>query len=83
MKYTNVRELKLNTSKVLEESAKYGNVVVTKNGRPVALIRPVSEDDFNIKPKILWPKLRKGAERAGYGLKDVDKLVKAVRKKKK
>ena len=26
MKYTNIRELKLNTNKVLEQSEKYGNV---------------------------------------------------------
>ena len=83
MRYANIRELKLETNKVLEQSEKYGNVIVTRNGRPVALIRPISEKDIELKAKPLWPALREGSERAGYGLKDVKKLIKSVRQKRK
>ncbi|HDT15635.1 MAG TPA: type II toxin-antitoxin system prevent-host-death family antitoxin [Firmicutes bacterium] len=83
MRYANIRELKLDTNRVLEQSEKYGSVIVTRNGKPVALIRPITEDDIELKTKPLWPALRAGAQRAGYGLKDVNKIIKSVRQKKK
>ena len=46
MRFANVRELKLETNRVLEKSIENGPVVVTRNGSPIAMLRSISEDDF-------------------------------------
>jgi prevent-host-death family protein len=79
MKFANIRELKLETNKVLKMSEKGGPVVILRNGKPVAVVRSVSEKDFSLKMDSLWPRLRKAAEKSGYGPQDVDKLVESVR----
>ena len=83
MRYANIRELKLETNRVLEQCERYGNVIVTRKGRPVALIRAVAEDDVLIKARPLWNRLKDGAARAGFGPKDTGSLIKSARKKKK
>jgi prevent-host-death family protein len=83
MRFANIRELKLETNKIMEEAASYGSVIVTRKGKPIALIGPISEDDISIKLGGLWPRLRASAESAGYGPKDVDALIRKSRHKKK
>lgn len=46
MKFTNVRELKANTSSVLRTVKNGDTVLITTHGRPTALVVPVSEDDI-------------------------------------
>ncbi len=79
MRFVNIRELKLETNKVFKLSKKNGPVVVTRRGRPVALLRIISERDLTFKIGSLWNRLRQDAERAGYGPDDVEKLIKQVR----
>ena len=45
MKFANVRELKNKTSEILK-LVKEEDVVVTSRGKPTAIIRGVSEEDF-------------------------------------
>ncbi len=43
MKFVNIRELKINGSKVIN-SLKRKDVVITRNGKPVAALLPLDED---------------------------------------
>jgi prevent-host-death family protein len=79
MRFANVRELKLETNKVLALSKKKGPVIITRNGKPVAFLRTIGEDDFSVNVSALWDRARTSAERSGYGPKDVDKLIASVR----
>jgi len=79
VRFTNVRELKLETNKVLELSEKNGPVVVTRRGHPIAILRTITEESLTLKIAPLWNRVRKAAERAGYGPNDVEKLIKQVR----
>lgn len=79
MRFANIRELKLETNKVLKKSKINGPVVITRNGNPIALLRIISENDLTCKIGSLWKGLRQAAERAGYGPADVEKLIKESR----
>jgi prevent-host-death family protein len=79
MRFANVRELKLETNKVLALSKRRGPVIITRNGKPVAFLRTISEDDFSVNASALWDRVRTSAERCGYGLGDVDRLITSVR----
>lgn len=45
MKFATIREMKTHLSEYVE-SARKGEIVVTKNGKPVALLSSLSEEDF-------------------------------------
>lgn len=45
MKFATMREMKTHLSEYVE-SVQQGEVVVTKNGKPVALLSPLSDEDF-------------------------------------
>lgn len=79
MRFANVRELKLETNKVLEMSRQKGPVIITRRGKPVALIRGIKEEDFAQRFDRLWERIRLAAERSGYGHKDVDRLIAEIR----
>ena len=79
MRFANIRELKLETNKVLKLSKKFGPVVITRNGHPVALIRTLGEEEFSVNMGSLWNRVREAAKRSGYGPEDVDKLINEAR----
>jgi len=79
MRFTNIRELKHQTNRVLALGKKNGPVVVMRRSRPVALLRIISEKDFALKIAPLWNRLKDAAERAGYGPEDVEKLIRRSR----
>ena len=81
MRFANIRELRLETNKVLALTNKNGPVVLTKRGKPIAMLRKINEDDLIISS--LWKRIRQAAERTGYGLNDVEKLIKTSRVSKK
>jgi prevent-host-death family protein len=83
MRFSNVRELKLDTNKVLSMSKKSGPVVVTRKGKPVAILRSIRESDLSINVGSLWDRIRESAERSGFGAEDVTRLIRAVRTKRK
>jgi prevent-host-death family protein len=44
MKIENIREVKANLNKIVGELPQEGSVVITRNGRPCAVLMPVTED---------------------------------------
>ena len=77
----NVRELKNETKKVLGSLLLKlkGPIVVTRRGRPIALIRSLSSKELDVRFGSLWDRIRVAAESAGYKPKDVRRLVSSVR----
>ena len=62
MKFITVTELKLKATQVVSEIERSKEeVVVTKNGKPVVLLRLISDGDFKLKEK------QKGKEVKKYG----------------
>lgn len=45
MRFASVRELKNKTSEILRLS-EYGDIIVTSNGKPKAIIKGITEDDL-------------------------------------
>ena len=82
MRFVNIRELKLDTNKVLNLSKINGPVIITRRARPVALLRAIDEGDIDLKIGSLWKRLKVAAESAGYKAKDVKRLIKQVRRAK-
>ncbi len=83
MRFANIRELKLSTNKVLNICKRNGPVIVTRRGKPIVLLRNISENDFTFSVKTLWNRLRHAAGRSGYTIADVEELVRGSRKPKK
>ena len=83
MEFATIRELKHKTSKVIETGKSNGPVIVTRRGKPVALLRAVESGDLEIRLKPLWKRLRAAAEKNSYSGKDVNKIINNVRKAKK
>jgi len=44
MKIESIRQVKANLNKIVGALAEEGSVVITKNGRPCAVLMPVTED---------------------------------------
>ena len=44
MKIESIREVKANLNRIVGALAEEGSVVITKNGRPCAVLMPVTED---------------------------------------
>jgi prevent-host-death family protein len=44
MKIESIRQVKSNLSQIVSSLAKEGSVVITKNGRPCAVLMPVTDD---------------------------------------
>lgn len=50
MDFINISELRLRATQIVREIEETGKkVIVTKNGKPVVLIRPITKDDFILK----------------------------------
>jgi len=85
MKFINVRELKNKTSEMLRLADKKVDIIVTKRGKPVALIRHFSEDELEDYVLLNHPRLKKRLEEAyrdylESGGVDVDYLIKKTEK---
>lgn len=81
MEFVTVRELKHQTPQVLRLSQRKGPVVVTRNGRPVAVLRTAHLEDLSLQFEELWERFRQAAHRAGFRRKDVERLIAQVRAK--
>jgi len=64
MKFTNVRELKLDTKKVLEMAGEGEDVVVTYRGKPKVVIKKLTEDEFEDYVLANHPEIRRDIEEA-------------------
>ena len=82
MRFANVRSLKVDTARILSLSAKKGPVIITRRGQPIAVLRALDPEQAWRQFDALWARLKAAARRAGYGPKDVDRLIAAVRKRK-
>ena len=79
MRFANIRELKLETNKVLALSARGESVIITRRNRPVAVLRSITEDDVSLAVGPLWSRLRSSAEQAGYDPRKVAAAIRSVR----
>ena len=80
MKFSTMRELKLETTKVFRELLKEGTILITKRGKPVAILERFTENDFAKQFDELRSKSRAAAETAGVGPEDIEKIIREVRK---
>lgn len=80
MKFSTMRELKLETTKVFRDLLKEGTILITKRGKPVAILERFTEDDFAKQFDELRRKSRTAAETAGVGPEDIEKIIREVRK---
>ena len=79
MKFSTMRELKLETTKVFRDLRKEGMILITKRGKPVAILERFTEDDFAVQFDALRKKSRESAEKLGLRPKDIDKIIQEVR----
>lgn len=79
MVFVTVRELKHHTPQVLQMSQRRGPVVVTRSGRPVAVLRTASLEDLALQFEGVWARIRQAARRAGFRRQDVEHLIARVR----
>jgi prevent-host-death family protein len=78
MKIESIREVKASLNKIVGSLPQEGSVVITKNGRPCAVLIPVTEDtDLEIvaisQSKRFWPaydRALRRAEREGWSSLD-------------
>ena len=81
MRTVNVRELKIETKKVLGSWLLKGPVLVTRRGKPIALIRALGSRELDIRFGSLWDRIRIAAENAGYKPKNIKRLIASARAK--
>ncbi|MCD6471682.1 hypothetical protein J7K55_00940 [Candidatus Aerophobetes bacterium] len=80
MAFVNVRELRLNTAKILQKTDKGEHVFITYRGKPRAVIRRITQDEiedyiFLNHPKFK-EKLKKAYKESLEGkTTDIDKLI--------
>jgi antitoxin (DNA-binding transcriptional repressor) of toxin-antitoxin stability system len=94
MKFVSVRELSLKPRHVWEELRENKEVIITSNGKPIALMSGVDEKNFEYsleslrqaKALISMDNMQKRAVKYGLdkmSIDDIDKEIKAVRKERK
>lgn len=86
MKFASVRVLKNQTSEMLRTAARGKDVVITSHGRPIAVLRGLSEDELEDYVLSHHPALRKSIEDAWrhyqkHGGFSADEIMKDLRKK--
>ena len=80
MKFIPSRDLRLRTNKVFEDLKEEGEIIVTQNGLPVALMIPIDESSLNetlnswksIKLKNIVRDLRESAINKGTKISDTE-----------
>ena len=50
MKTVTAKELRFKTSAILEETKKGNEVMITFRGKPVAILKPIKEEEHDFKP---------------------------------
>ena len=85
MKFVTIRELKINGSKVIR-SIKKEDAVITKYGKPTAILMPISEDDFEEfviahNPKLLREVANAYKEYKEKGGIELDEMVKKIKRR--
>jgi len=86
MKFYSVRDLRTNTKEIQEALAKDDEAVITKNGKPFAIMVPVNEGDYNttmdsiIRARALTAMRRNqvAAEKAGVSDMSLDEINRII-----
>jgi len=83
MPFVNVRDLHDRTTEILRRVKEGDPVVVTRYGKPIAVIRDLAEEDLEGLAIMSDPKLRKGLEEARADVaadrvSDLDELIAEV-----
>jgi len=83
MPFVNVRDLHDRTTEILRRVKEGDPVVVTRYGKPIAVIRDLAEEDLEGLAMMSDPKLRKGLEEAradvaAERVSDLDELIAEV-----
>jgi len=94
MRFLSVRDLKAKSAKVWQELSDQREMVITNNGRPIALLSSINEDNLeqvltafrqarasNAVSLIQYESIQKGTD--GISLEEVNAEVRAVRFKRK
>jgi len=94
MKFLSVRDLKTKSSQVWKELAEQKEMIVTSNGRPIALLSSVNENNLeqvltafrraratNAVASIQYESTQKGTEK--ISLEEINAEIEAVRSKRK
>ena len=94
MKFLSVRDLKTKSSQVWKELSDQKDMVITSNGRPIAILSSITEDNLEqvlsafrqarateAVTSIQYESVRKGTDK--ITLKEIDNEIKSVRFKRK
>ncbi|MBE3063950.1 MAG: type II toxin-antitoxin system prevent-host-death family antitoxin [Spirochaetes bacterium] len=92
MRFTSVRDLRNRPSSILRDSVKAEEIVLTSNGKPVALVVPVDGDSLEeelrvyrqVRAQVAIERMQKAAKAAGLDsmtLNRIEGIIKDVRRK--
>jgi len=92
MRFTSVRDLRNRPGSVLRDSVKAEEIVLTSNGKPVALVVPVDGDTLEeelrvyrqVRAQVAIERMQKASKAAGLDSMTLDKIegiIKDVRRK--
>lgn len=79
MEFVTIRDLKYHMPQVLRLSGRQGPVVVTRRGRPVAVLRAAQATEIWRQFDEVWEQIRQAARRSGVQRKDVERLIAQAR----
>ena len=91
MKFLTVRELREQTSKIWKDLPEQKEMVITRNGHPVAVLSSVTDQDLEesleayrrVRAQMAVTELQKESIRSGtdgIGMKEIDAEIRKVRK---
>jgi prevent-host-death family protein len=92
MRFTSVRDLRNRPGSILRDSVKAEEIVLTSNGKPVALVVPVDGDTLEeelrvyrqVRAQVAIERMQKAAKAAGLDsmtLNKIEGIIKDVRRK--
>ena len=92
MRFTSVRDLRNRPGSILRDSVKAEEIVLTSNGKPVALVVPVDSDTLEeelrvyrqVRAQVAIERMQKAAKAAGLDsmtLNKIEGIIKDVRRK--
>jgi prevent-host-death family protein len=92
MRFTSVRDLRNRPGSILRDSVKAEEIVLTSNGKPVALVVPVDGDTLEeelrvyrqVRVQVAIERMQRAAKAAGLDSMTLDKIegiIKDVRRK--
>lgn len=92
MRFASVRDLRNRPGSVLRDAVKAEEIVLTSNGKPIALVVPVDGDTLNeelrvyrqVRAQVAIERMQKAAKAAGLqsmSMENIESITKDVRRK--